>query len=634
MICPHCGLEHPDTTKFCPETGKKLEQQFHLCYNPDCNFRQPLPSTANFCPNCGNPLNSPDKKSNLSCELFMISYNSGYALFNSKGEILERNLIIVAGDVDWDYHYTRENDKRYVIDVTNKTHNLILVTKHNTEQLYVVSSNGLVKVCDYSNGFNVQEGTPNFSKFCKTKDKYIQVDDFNRNISSFYAYNNGSIVKLYEFDQCYGKTIEDVIIHFKYANISKTGLWHDPLKFFQEESDNYPLEIKNNKYIRFNNYKWVAYIFSSKESDYFCASKTMRTENNSNQVKLDLVNANGDFIFSLDTKCPAVYLGKYESKYCLSSNSTIFPVGDVDGNIGFMDIDGNVILDTILQKDITVRSDGNYELECGFNEKILNVENGQIYKQVFEDYLVELPINYESIVRHRKTGKIMSKNCLAMTQISGLPLYILAEAKDGYWDDERIILDKEGNVISKTNIYPDDSIMISSFSGRHMCWFNVDHCHQWGSFDNALQNVKLYDGVHNDGSRPQFGIIPLIIETVGKNDPYLSYVDICKDTGSMIKWNIPEKRKNLLRIESFAPNVILVTMQDHTQYLIDYNGNIILSGKQWYSINKISQNHFIAVSRRNDNMNLFDMNGKMIININSLFPNEHLSMENIFNIAF
>lgn len=60
MKCPHCGQEHPDNTKFCPETGKKLEQQLRFCDKPDCNFRQPLPPTANFCPNCGKPLNAPD----------------------------------------------------------------------------------------------------------------------------------------------------------------------------------------------------------------------------------------------------------------------------------------------------------------------------------------------------------------------------------------------------------------------------------------------------------------------------------------------------------------------------------------------------------------------------------------------
>lgn len=53
MKCPHCGQEHSDDTKFCPKTGKKLESQSFTCNNPECNYRQPLPLNAEFCPNCG-----------------------------------------------------------------------------------------------------------------------------------------------------------------------------------------------------------------------------------------------------------------------------------------------------------------------------------------------------------------------------------------------------------------------------------------------------------------------------------------------------------------------------------------------------------------------------------------------------
>lgn len=56
MKCPHCGNTRPDNTKYCPETGKKLESQFILCNEPDCDFRQPLPMGTKFCPNCGKPL--------------------------------------------------------------------------------------------------------------------------------------------------------------------------------------------------------------------------------------------------------------------------------------------------------------------------------------------------------------------------------------------------------------------------------------------------------------------------------------------------------------------------------------------------------------------------------------------------
>lgn len=56
MKCPHCGKEHIDNPKFCPETGKKMEPQAApqalVCQNPDCEFREPLPPGTRFCPNC------------------------------------------------------------------------------------------------------------------------------------------------------------------------------------------------------------------------------------------------------------------------------------------------------------------------------------------------------------------------------------------------------------------------------------------------------------------------------------------------------------------------------------------------------------------------------------------------------
>lgn len=65
MKCPHCGQEHPDNTKFCPETGKKMESLSWVCSNPNCDFREPLPMSAKFCPNCGKPLAGGEKKAIL-----------------------------------------------------------------------------------------------------------------------------------------------------------------------------------------------------------------------------------------------------------------------------------------------------------------------------------------------------------------------------------------------------------------------------------------------------------------------------------------------------------------------------------------------------------------------------------------
>ena len=56
MICPHCGQEHPDNFKFCPNTGKTIESQLKACTNkqcPDCG-KHILPIESKYCPTCGS----------------------------------------------------------------------------------------------------------------------------------------------------------------------------------------------------------------------------------------------------------------------------------------------------------------------------------------------------------------------------------------------------------------------------------------------------------------------------------------------------------------------------------------------------------------------------------------------------
>jgi predicted amidophosphoribosyltransferase len=64
--CLHCGLHLPDTTTFCPECGRPIEDVTRVesgvkirsttitkgCLY--CDFH--LPDTAHFCPECGRPI--------------------------------------------------------------------------------------------------------------------------------------------------------------------------------------------------------------------------------------------------------------------------------------------------------------------------------------------------------------------------------------------------------------------------------------------------------------------------------------------------------------------------------------------------------------------------------------------------
>lgn len=55
MKCPHCKQEHPQGTKFCPETGMKIPSTLLSCPNKECvNYkRYVLPVESKFCPDCG-----------------------------------------------------------------------------------------------------------------------------------------------------------------------------------------------------------------------------------------------------------------------------------------------------------------------------------------------------------------------------------------------------------------------------------------------------------------------------------------------------------------------------------------------------------------------------------------------------
>lgn len=124
MKCPHCGQEHPDDTKFCPQTGKKVESQYFTCNNPECNFRQPLPLSAKFCPNCGTHLvednNVPYKNQGnelLALATIDLIYPRPVYIINPLGNIIKE----LEYEVDIDcYSFFSEGLARVILTATSK----------------------------------------------------------------------------------------------------------------------------------------------------------------------------------------------------------------------------------------------------------------------------------------------------------------------------------------------------------------------------------------------------------------------------------------------------------------------------------------------------------------------------------
>lgn len=72
MKCPHCGQEHPDNFKFCPNTGKTIESQLKACTNkqcPDCG-KHILPAESKYCPTCGSSISEKLDPSKVFCHFF------------------------------------------------------------------------------------------------------------------------------------------------------------------------------------------------------------------------------------------------------------------------------------------------------------------------------------------------------------------------------------------------------------------------------------------------------------------------------------------------------------------------------------------------------------------------------------
>lgn len=59
MKCTHCGCEHPDNYRFCPQTGKTIPLPMIACSNPVCPEygKQIIEPESAFCPFCGQKLN-------------------------------------------------------------------------------------------------------------------------------------------------------------------------------------------------------------------------------------------------------------------------------------------------------------------------------------------------------------------------------------------------------------------------------------------------------------------------------------------------------------------------------------------------------------------------------------------------
>lgn len=126
MKCPHCGQEHPDNFKFCPNTAKAIETQLKACTNkscPDCG-KFILPMDSRFCPTCGLSIAASTDPSEVLLSFFdivlgetniydvdAVEYTKGNGLF---GDVIMVDTIMHENQV----HLAARQSDRRIFSVT------------------------------------------------------------------------------------------------------------------------------------------------------------------------------------------------------------------------------------------------------------------------------------------------------------------------------------------------------------------------------------------------------------------------------------------------------------------------------------------------------------------------------------
>lgn len=131
MKCPHCGQEHPGNTKFCPETGNKIEHRSEraseliACINIDCEDygKKILPADSRFCPTCGRPVTSEGLSEECKVLGFIELDNNEFAFIDKEGKVIPEleccyrlNSEFISGEYNCNF-YEKNNE---VFSVSNE----------------------------------------------------------------------------------------------------------------------------------------------------------------------------------------------------------------------------------------------------------------------------------------------------------------------------------------------------------------------------------------------------------------------------------------------------------------------------------------------------------------------------------
>lgn len=324
MKCHHCGKEHADNPKFCPETGKKIELQVLYCADPDCDYRQPLPINAKFCPNCGTSLIEMNSKKEEFPYFMLKDCHDRIRIINFNGEpLFEKSFQLIE-----EYFY---DDK---------------IT--------------IVKDCIITDGSKAFLAMPN--------GKLLEIDDYNDEDIVGKSIDGQFILTIHNRSaKLFRKDVSGLVLlsqfRFKYNEIETFDVIGDYVSFYNSEvfaSINY----KNGDILKVPGYKY-SMLLSFSGNEHICLACKNSDFNSDNFCVVDL---QGHVIRSFSS---GVYWLCNDSKYLLKIHNN---------KVGLVSINGKEIIPPYF--DGIEFSDGNHVIlhlgewtDCKRRKIIYNLTN-------------------------------------------------------------------------------------------------------------------------------------------------------------------------------------------------------------------------------------------------------------------
>lgn len=331
MKCPHCGKEHPDDFKVCPYTAKLIETQLQYCKNEGCNFRSPLPLSANFCPNCGKPL-KPSKivdipvSTSFYCMIESAEGKSsedeglevvlapgvkihvvatGKKILNKSEDPKYRKFKIVSATGDslseFDFHIVAETKKE--LNNSDYIHQLLLFEAQNKHLYYLDAKGILTKIGNYGDEDGYRDG----KSYWDNKWRY----DANIIDENHVLYRNGTTYSLY----CIGSDGVPMLINrfsTKLHNLCRETLIGDYIC-----TNKASIRVSDGCYETITGYKRCRCIGYLKETPIFAVSNESDWTIDDMENGCDIVSIDGQFLWSSPKNVTKLEL--FSDKYIICS---------------------------------------------------------------------------------------------------------------------------------------------------------------------------------------------------------------------------------------------------------------------------------------------------------------------------